>query len=338
MSKMKKDETLLTVRDLKTVFKTPQGIIPAVDGVFFEVKKGHTLGIVGESGCGKSVTALSILRLVPSPPGKIVSGSIIFDGMDLLKLGSSQMRRVRGKRIAMIFQEPMTSLNPVFTIGNQIREMFSLHQPHLSRGEVTQKIIELLDLVGIPDPQQRLDEYPHQFSGGMRQRVMIAIALSCSPDLLIADEPTTALDVTIQAQILELIKQLQQKLGMAVILITHDFGVVAEMADEVGVMYAGSIIEYGSCEDIFLRTQHPYTYGLLKSVPRVMEVDSTSGQKHQLYAIPGNIPELTHLPLGCRFAPRCQFCVAACEAQFPKLDSFGQQHVARCIRPRLWEK
>lgn len=325
------NEALLVVKDLKTVFRTQQGIISAVDGVSFSLNKGRTLCIVGESGCGKSVTALSILRLVPSPPGKIVSGSIVFDGVDLLGLRAAQMRKVRGKRISMIFQEPMTSLNPVFTVGNQIREMFSLHQPHLSRREVNQKMIELLELVGIQDAKHRLNEYSHQFSGGMRQRVMIAMALSCGPDVLIADEPTTALDVTIQAQILQLIKQLQQKFGMAMILITHDFGVVAEVADEVGVMYGGHMIEYGTCEDIFLRTQHPYTYGLLKSVPRVAE-------KNKLYAIPGNIPDPAHLPAGCRFAPRCQFCIPACSAEIPKLSSFGGAHMARCIRPRVWEK
>jgi oligopeptide transport system ATP-binding protein len=324
---------LLSVQNLKTIFKTQEGIVPAVDGVSFDIDRGQTLGIVGESGCGKSVTALSLMRLVPSPPGKISGGEIFLEGENLLEFSKSQMRKVRGKKIAMIFQDPMTSLNPVFTVGNQIKEMFTIHQPMLSRSAVHAKMIELLELVGIPDSAQRLEEYPHQFSGGMRQRVMIAMALSCNPDVLIADEPTTALDVTIQAQILDLIKNIQTKFGMAVILISHDFGVVAEMADQIAVMYAGKIIEQGSREALFENTQHPYTYGLLKSIPTIK-----AGKSKRLFAIPGSIPELTQLPPGCRFAPRCDFKIDACIQNIPELMEGAPHHLTRCIRPRKWEE
>ncbi|MGH7831756.1 MAG: ABC transporter ATP-binding protein, partial [Candidatus Binatia bacterium] len=289
---------LIEVENLRTSFFTPEGEVKAVDGVSFAIREGETLGLVGESGCGKSVTALSIMRLVPSP-GKIVGGEIHYRGRDLLKLNGEAMRKVRGNEISMIFQEPMTSLNPVFTIGNQIGEAIRLHQG-LDKRETRQKTIEMLRLVKIADPEARVDDYPHQLSGGMRQRVMIAMALSCNPSLLIADEPTTALDVTIQAQILELMKELQDKLGMALLLITHDLGVVAEQADEVVIMYAGKVVERAQTRAIFGRPLHPYTVGLLNSLP------GAGGQKKKrLEAIPGVVPSLLELPSGCHFRDRC---------------------------------
>jgi len=315
---------LIQVIDLRTSFFTPEGEVRAVDGVSFSLEEGKTLGLVGESGCGKSVTALSILRLVPSPPGKIVGGEILYRGRDLLKLGREEMRKMRGDEISMIFQDPMTSLNPVFTVGNQIAEAIRLHQG-LGARETREKTIDMLRLVRIADPESRVDEYPHQLSGGMRQRVMIAMALACNPSLLIADEPTTALDVTIQAQILELIKELQQKLGMALLLITHDLGVVAERADGVAIMYAGKIVEQGPVEAIFRRPLHPYTVGLLNSLP-----GSGEKKKKRLEAIPGVVPSLLELPGGCRFRDRCPKAASVCAEAEPELLEKEKGHWAAC--------
>jgi oligopeptide transport system ATP-binding protein len=316
---------LLEVTDLRTHFFTEDGLVKAVDGVSFYVDKGETLGIVGESGSGKSVTSLSIMRLVPNPPGKIVGGKILFDGEDLLTYDEDEMRKVRGKNIAMIFQDPMTSLNPVLAIGRQITESLELHM-RLSGKEARKRAAELLALVGIPSPDKRLDDYPHQFSGGMRQRVMIAMALSCNPDLLIADEPTTALDVTIQAQILELINKLKDELGMAVIIITHDLGVVARMADRLNVMYAGRIVEDGPTERIFADPRMPYTIGLLQSIPRL---DEERGRR--LNPIRGLPPDLINLPEVCPFAPRCDFVQEACYQLMPPLRQVGPDQRARCL-------
>ena len=328
-------ERILEVKNLRTTFKTDEGELTAVDDVSFNVYKGKTLGIVGESGCGKSVSSLSIMKLIPNPPGKIAGGEILYRGQDLLKFDSSQMRSIRGNEISMIFQEPMTSLNPVFTIGNQIREAIGLHQK-LNRNEIRDKAVEMLKLVGIPAPEKRVDDYPHQLSGGMRQRVMIAMALSCNPQILIADEPTTALDVTIQAQILELLKELQQKVGMALILITHDLGVVAEMADEVVVMYAGRIVEQGEVREIFRQPKMPYTRGLLNSIP-IMNKDPTGRlKKKRLEAIPGIVPDLLHLPQGCRFQERCSYVIPECKQHEPDLrivaNSPQMPHKIRCVR------
>ncbi|MGB9739435.1 ABC transporter ATP-binding protein [Chloroflexus sp.] len=315
---------LLEVRDLRTYFHTQDGIVKAVDGVSFYVNRGETLGIVGESGCGKSVTSLSIMRLIPNPPGKIVSGQILFDGEDLLQASEEEMRRIRGNRIAMIFQDPMTSLNPVLTIGRQITESLELHLK-LSKKEARDRAIELLDMVGIPSPSKRLDNYPHQFSGGMRQRVMIAMALSCNPELLIADEPTTALDVTIQAQILELINRLREELETAVILITHDLGVVAGMTDRVTVMYAGKVVEEGPTAEIFANPRMPYTIGLLRSIPRL---DEERGRR--LTPIRGLPPNLIDLPPICPFSPRCDYAREECLARVPELRRVGPDHRAAC--------
>jgi oligopeptide/dipeptide ABC transporter ATP-binding protein len=314
---------LIRVKDLRTSFFTPEGEVRSVDGVSFEIDEGKTLGLVGESGCGKSVTSLSIMRLVPSPPGKIVGGEIFYRGRDLLKLGEREMRKIRGNEISMIFQEPMTSLNPVFTIGNQIGEAVRLHQG-LGKRETKDKTIEMLRLVKIADPERRVDDYPHQLSGGMRQRVMIAMALSCNPSLLIADEPTTALDVTIQAQILELMKELQQKLGMALLLITHDLGVVAEQADEVAIMYAGKVVERAGAEAIFERPLHPYTVGLLRSLPGMAE------KKKRLEAIPGVVPSPLELPGGCRFRDRCFKAAGTCADAEPLLVEKEKEHWVAC--------
>ena len=319
-----KRSMLIQVIDLRTSFFTPEGEVRAVDGVSFSLEEGKTLGLVGESGCGKSVTALSILRLVPSPPGKIVGGEVLYRGRDLLKLGREEMRKMRGDEISMIFQDPMTSLNPVFTVGNQIAEAIRLHQG-LGARETREKTIDMLRLVRIADPESRVDEYPHQLSGGMRQRVMIAMALACNPSLLIADEPTTALDVTIQAQILELIKELQQKLGMALLLITHDLGVVAERADGVAIMYAGKIVERGPVEAIFRRPLHPYTVGLLNSLP-----GSGEKKKKRLEAIPGVVPSLLELPGGCRFRDRCPKAAGVCAEAEPELLEKEKGHWAAC--------
>ena len=321
---------LLRVRDLKTYFVTEQGsgTARAVDGVSFEVRPGETLGIVGESGCGKTVTSLSILRLIPEPPGHIRPGSFIeFEGRNILTLEPKELRAVRGNQIAMIFQEPMTSLNPVFTVGDQIAEAAIVHQ-HLSHAAARRRAIEMLQLVGIPDPEERVDHYPHQMSGGMRQRVMIAMALVCHPKLLIADEPTTALDVTIQAQILELLERLQAELGMAVMLITHDLGVVAGTADRVVVMYAGQVVEQASTVELFARPLHPYTEGLLASVPR-LDASQQDRARGRLHSIPGQVPAATAWPDGCRFHPRCPYAWDRCRAEEPPLLESGA-HTARC--------
>jgi oligopeptide/dipeptide ABC transporter ATP-binding protein len=328
------DTPVLEVKNLRTAFRTEHGQVVAVDDVSFSVRPGRTLGIVGESGCGKSVTSLSIMGLIPSPPGKIVGGEILFKGKDLVTLSPAEMRKIRGNEISMIFQEPMTSLNPVFTIGNQIMETIILHQK-LSKKEAKLKAIEMLRLVGIPAPESRVDDYPHQLSGGMRQRVMIAMALSCNPTVLIADEPTTALDVTIQAQILELIKGLREKLKMAVVLITHDLGVVAETCDSVVVMYAGKVVEQGTAEDIFHRPAHPYTRGLLNSIPESSE--GTERKKGgRLETIPGLVPSLHNLPKGCRFMDRCKRAQPeTCSKAQPPLDAVGPGHRAACYFPYL---
>lgn len=316
---------LLEVNNLKTYFYTDEGVSKAVDGVSFYVEKGETLGIVGESGCGKSVTSLSVMRLIPEPPGKIVDGEITFNDKDVLALPDRKMRQIRGNEISMIFQEPMTSLNPVFTCGNQIIEAVRLHQS-VGKTEARKRAIEMLKLVGIPAPEQRVDEYPHQLSGGMRQRVMIAMALSCNPNLLIADEPTTALDVTVQAQILELIKRLQDELGMSVIMITHDLGVIAEVADRVQVMYAGKVVEEGTTNEIFNEPKHPYTIGLLKSMPVLNQ------KKQRLAVIEGVVPNPTDFPSGCKFHPRCPLNDGQrCIKEEPELFSeSNDQHTARC--------
>lgn len=316
---------LLEVRNLQTYFYTQDGIVKAVDGVSFHVDRGETLGIVGESGCGKSVASLSIMRLIPSPPGKIVGGQILFDGQDLLRLSEDQMRHIRGNRIAMIFQDPMTSLNPVLTVGRQITEALELHMK-LSRRAAQQRAAELLSMVGIPSAGKRLDDYPHQFSGGMRQRVMIAMAISCNPELLIADEPTTALDVTIQAQILELINRLQEELNTAVIIITHDLGVVAGMTDRVTVMYAGRVVEEGPTRAIFENPRMPYTIGLLRSIPRL---DEERGRR--LNPIRGLPPSLIDLPPICPFSPRCDYVQEQCLTTRPALREVETGHRAACL-------
>jgi len=318
-------EPLLEVRELQTHFFTDDGVIRAVDGVSFAIESGETLAVVGESGSGKSVTSLSILRLVASPPGRIVGGAIRFRGRDLLTLSDAEMRSIRGREISMIFQEPMTSLNPVYTCGEQVLEVLMLHEK-LDRATARARTVDLFRLVGIPSPEQRVDEYPHQMSGGMRQRVMIAIALACRPAVLIADEPTTALDVTIQAQILDLLKGLQKELGMAVLLITHDLGVVAETADRVAVMYAGQVVEYCDVRPAFRSTRHPYTAGLLASLPRL------GAETERLRVIPGNVPNPGNFPSGCRFHPRCPIAVERCRTEMPTLRDVGGGHLARCFR------
>ena len=315
---------LLSVKDLEVTFSTDDGIVRAVNGLSFDIEPGKTLGIVGESGSGKSVTALSIMRLISMPPGRIEKGEIIFNGTDLLKVGEAQMRSIRGNKIAMIFQDPMTSLNPVLTIGDQIMETIMLHQ-HKSRHDAYKRAIEMLELVRIPEPQKRIKSYPHQFSGGMRQRVMIAMALSCDPELLIADEPTTALDVTIQAQILDLMNDLQKRLNSAIIMITHDLGVVAEVCEKVLVMYAGNMVEYGTADQIFSDPKHPYTLGLLDSLPRLDE-----GGQRRLVPIEGQPPNLLRLPAGCAFAPRCPYALPDHAIIPPPVIDFGNGHLARC--------
>jgi peptide/nickel transport system ATP-binding protein len=323
---------LLEVNDLRTYFFTRQGVVKAVDGVDFALKPRETLAIVGESGCGKSITALSLLRLIPDPPGRIVSGAIKLDGVDLIGLDEEAMRRIRGNDVSMIFQEPMTSLNPVMTIGRQIAEVLLLHQG-MTTQQAYARAVEMLRLVKIPEPEQRVKEYPHQLSGGMRQRAMIAIALACNPKMLIADEPTTALDVTIQAQILNLILELQNRLGTAVILITHDLGVVAETAQRVIVMYAGRKVEEASVEELFAHPQHPYTRGLMASIPRL---DLMRGEEKEeterLLEIPGIVPALSALPPGCAFAPRCPYAVDRCRAEYPPYELRGPGHWAACWR------
>jgi len=332
-------DALLEIRDLQTHFFTDDGVVRAVDGVSLAIEPGRTLAVVGESGSGKSVTALSVLRLVASPPGRIVGGSIRFRGRDLLLLSEPEMRGIRGREISMIFQEPMTSLNPVYTCGAQIMEVLELHLK-LDRAAARQQAIELLKRVGIPSPEQRVDEYPHQMSGGMRQRVMIAMALACRPALLIADEPTTALDVTIQAQILELLRALQRELEMSVLLITHDLGVVAETADQVAVMYAGQVVESCGVREAFRATRHPYTAGLLASLPRLADAAATPragvagghAGVRRLRVIPGQVPDPTRFPGGCRFHPRCPLAVERCRSEMPALRDVGDGHLARCHR------
>jgi len=318
---------LLEIQDLQTHFVTDAGTVRAVEHVSLKVRKGETLGIVGESGCGKSVTALSVLRLIPNPPGKIVGGRILLEGRNLLELPEKEMRKVRGGSISMIFQEPMTSLNPVFTVGDQIAEGIRLHQG-LSKREAWNKAIEMLRIVRIPDAERRVKEYPHQMSGGMRQRVMIAMALACNPHLLIADEPTTALDVTIQAQILDLLNQLKSEMGMAVMLITHDLGVVADTAARVVVMYAGRVVEEAPVLELFKNPLHPYTQGLLNSMPRIEKAE----RRPRLQAIPGMVPDLLDLPPGCKFQARCSKVFEACRGDEPQLKAIGTaDHFARCF-------
>ena len=317
-------EPLLRVEDLKTWFHTDEGTAKAVDGVSFEIQPRETLGIVGESGCGKSVTSLSILRLVPQPPGDIVAGRILFRGLDLLGLREKEMRKIRGNDIAMIFQEPMTSLNPVYTVGDQIGEVLRLHRD-MSKDEARQRSIEMLRRVRIPDPEQRVDEYPHQLSGGQRQRVMIGMALACDPALLIADEPTTALDVTVQAQILALLNQLQDEYGMSIMLITHDLGVIAETAHRVVVMYAGVVAEVGTAEQVFGGPNHPYTEGLKAAIPKLGE------RIERLHTIPGSVPSPYEEIIGCPFQNRCPYVMDRCRREFPELYSLGPGHEARCF-------
>ena len=319
-------KTLLKVSDLETKFFTQDGVVHAVNGISYHVDEGETVAIVGESGSGKSVGVMSLIRLIASPPGKIVNGKVLFDGQDLMELAEEDLRHIRGNRIAMIFQDPMTSLNPVLTIGRQITESLELHMS-MNRSQSRERAIELLELVGIPAAANRLDDYPHQFSGGMRQRVMIAMGLSCNPQLLIADEPTTALDVTIQAQIIDLVDRLRKELGMAIIWITHDLGVVAGMAERVIVMYSGFIIEAATVNDIYANPQHPYTLGLLRSIPRLDEEE-----KERLVPIDGLPPDLLDEPSHCPFAPRCEFVVEKCWQENPPLESVAEDHLSACWR------
>ena len=316
---------LLEIRSLSVHFDTEEGVVRAVENVTLRVEPGEVLGLVGESGCGKSVTGLATLGLISIPPGRIVSGEILFDGKRLLEMNEKEMEKVRGNDISMIFQEPMTSLNPVFTIGDQIMEAIMLHQG-LGKAAARKRAIEMLDRVRIPDPEKRIDSYPHQLSGGMRQRAMIAMALSCQPKLLIADEPTTALDVTIQAQVLQLLREIQKEMGMAVILISHDLGVVSEVANKIAVMYAGRIFEYGSIETVFGGIRNPYTKGLMNSLPRIEE------KKSRLNAIPGQVPDPMNLPVGCKFHPRCYLMIEDCKKEEPALFQVNGDHFSRCIR------
>jgi peptide/nickel transport system ATP-binding protein/oligopeptide transport system ATP-binding protein len=323
MSTITKTDTIVSVENLKTYFYTEDGVVPAIDGVSFEIRKGETLAIVGESGSGKSVTSLSIMQLIPSPPGRIEDGDIKFHNESLLDKSDAEMRKIRGNQISMIFQEPMTSLNPVFKVGDQIMESIILHQK-LNKKEATSEVIRLLNLVGIPEPERRINQYPHELSGGMRQRVMIAMALACNPEVLIADEPTTALDVTIQNQILALMKKLKSESNMSIMLITHDLGVVAEMADRVVVMYSGQVVEQGDIYTIFENPKHPYTEGLLRSMP------STEKRTGKLYAIEGVVPNPLNLPKGCRFAPRCEYATSLCHEEMPEIESINDDEVVRC--------
>ena len=316
--------TLLQINDLKTYFFTYEGVVKAVDGVTYDLQEGEILGLVGESGCGKSVSALSILRLIPNPPGKIVGGEIIFDGKNILELSSRELQQVRGGEISMVFQEPMTSLNPVLTIERQLTEALELHLD-MDKAAARREAVRRLEEVGIPDPERRVKQYPHQFSGGMRQRVMIAMAMSCNPKLIIADEPTTALDVTIQAQVLEILKQLSTEHGVALIIITHNLGVVARYTDRVNIMYAGKIIERGSAADIYRDPKHPYTLGLLHSVPRLDQP-----RREKLDPIEGQPPDLVNLPPGCSFRARCKYSVDRCADEIPPLTSVGDGHVSAC--------
>src|SRR5438874_9243547 len=314
---------LLSVKDLRTYFETEDGTVRAVDGISFDLKRGETLGIVGESGSGKSVTTLSIIRLIPSPPGRIVSGEVLFHGQDIMSLTPEEVRRIRGKRISMIFQDPMTSLNPFMRISRQLMEMTQLHLGY-TKNQAYEHAVKMLETVGIPDARARADSYPHEFSGGMRQRVMIAMALSCEPELLIADEATTALDVTIQAQILELIKRLKGETGASVILVTHDLGVVAGMTDHIIVMYAGKVFEHAPTSELFERPGNPYTRGLLRSVP------DPAAEQGKLYQIPGQPPDLARLPSGCPFAPRCERVQEICRREFPPFVQLTSEHYSLC--------
>ena len=318
-------ENLLEVKNLKTYFFTDGGVVKSVDDVSFNVKPGKTLGVVGESGCGKSITSLSIMQLVETPPGKIVGGEIIYNGENLLNKDKDEMRKIRGGEIAMIFQEPMTSLNPVFTVGQQIMEALMIHTD-MDKTKAKERAIEMLKLVRIPLAEKRFNEYPHQLSGGMRQRVMIAMALSCNPKLLICDEPTTALDVTIQAQILDLINELKEKLGTSIMMITHELGVIAEVADDVMVMYAGKIVEYGTADQIFETPMHPYTHGLMNCIPKLNDEEET-----RLHVIPGMVPSPDRMPKGCAFCPRCSEAKKICEEKMPELMEVNGQKV-RCFK------
>jgi oligopeptide/dipeptide ABC transporter ATP-binding protein len=331
-----KIEPILKIKDLKVYFDTDDGLIKAVDGIDLNIMKGTTLGLVGESGCGKSITCLAILRLIPSPPGIIAGGEIIYKGGNLLELSEKDMEGIRGNDISMIFQEPMTSLNPVFTIGDQIKEVIMLHQKKTPI-EAKELTIHILDKIGIPSPEIRINDYPHQMSGGMKQRVMIAMALSCNPEILIADEPATALDVTIQAQILDLMQSLQNELGMSILMVTHDLGVVASIASHVAIMYASKIAEYGSVEEIFENPRHPYTLGLFTSIPIIGE------KKENLYVIPGNVPNPLAFPKGCKFWPRCLFAAEICRVHEPSLEEVKDNHKAAChfskdINKYIWKE
>jgi len=321
-------EPLLEIRDLKTHFRSDEGMVHAVDGVDLSIARGETLCVVGESGSGKTVTALSVLKLIPMPPGRIVGGKILWQGKDLALLNAAEMNRVRAKEIAIVFQEPMTSLNPVYTVGDQLTEVIQLHQG-LGRRAALARAIEMLSLVNIPSPQRRVHDYPHHFSGGMRQRVMIAMALSCNPKLLIADEPTTALDVTIQAQILDLLQEMKSRLGMSIMLITHAMGVVAEVAQRVVVMYAGKVVEEAPVEALFGNPAHPYTQGLIRSIPRI---DLSAERKQRLETIAGTVPKLINPPVGCRFAPRCRLAIDECSRAQPPLREIEPGHKVACIR------
>ncbi len=329
-------DPLLKIINLKVHFDTDDGLVKSVDGVDLELHKGTTLALVGESGCGKSVTCLSILRLIPSPPGRIAGGEIIYKGKDLVEMPDSEMEKLRGNEISMIFQEPMTSLNPVFTVGDQIKEAIIMHQ-NKSPNEAHELTIKILDKVGIPSPEVRINEYPHQMSGGMKQRIMIAMALSCNPDVLIADEPTTALDVTIQAQILDLMKSLQEEFGMSILMITHDLGIVSDMASHVAIMYASKIVEYGPIKSIYDDPRHPYTLGLFTSIPVI------GNKKENLYVIPGNVPNPLAFPEGCKFWPRCVFAEDICKSQEPSLEKVNSGHTTAChfkdkIDKKTWKE
>jgi oligopeptide/dipeptide ABC transporter ATP-binding protein len=319
---------LLSVQDLKVYFSGNERIARALDGISYDVRKGETICLVGESGCGKTVSALTILRIIPQPPGEVMGGKILFNGQDLLDLSEEDMQKIRGNHIAMVFQEPMTSLNPVFTIGDQIKEAILVHE-QLEKNEILPRCVQLLKDVGIPSPENRLNDYPHQLSGGQRQRVMIAMALACNPDLVIADEPTTALDVTIQVQILDLFKELQEKRNMSLLYITHDLGVVSNIADRIYVMYSGIIVEQGSTRDIFYNPCHPYTQGLLASLPSLKKRGST------LHSIPGAVPDPAYKPSGCPFHPRCEYATEICRSQFPEMCDYRDGHLSRC--PVLYE-
>jgi peptide/nickel transport system ATP-binding protein len=320
---------LLSIQGLKVHFNTDDGWLHAVDGVDISIDRGETVCVVGESGCGKSVTAMTVLKLLPMPPGRIVAGRVMWEGRDLVPLSNDEMRKIRAREIAIVFQEPMTALNPVYTVGEQVAEVLRLHE-NLSKRAALARAVEMLELVRIPTPQRRINDYPHQFSGGMRQRVMIAMALACNPKLLIADEPTTALDVTIQAQILDLINELKERLGMAVMLITHAMGVVAETAQRVVVMYAGKVIEEAPVHDLFAHPRHPYTQGLIRSIPRL---DLAAREHRRLEAIPGTVPSLLDPPPGCRFAARCRFATDDCLKEVPPLREVEPGHKVACILP-----